>query len=289
MKSFLVISAFLLLAVANGQEQFKAGKKISGGGGRGGRIGIAPNPLTADAVCSSASNKGKRFCNNADDCEATASILCTGVGKGVSVPCAGDLPFCQSYGYGLSTCVATRPAACAPTVADFVCLAEGVFPDPTNCQNYINCVGYEGDNFYADVYRCDDLYVYDPSAPYGTYCRYTNVATPNCITVDCSKTPSKNIVMTYANFSVSQGEIVATCLVADQMPLITRCPAGFRANLALLPPVCNIVCTSDGLFEYPGDPSKYYQCVFTKFIGWEAKVKSCFRGQYFNKYARVCV
>lgn len=204
----------------------------------------------------------------------------------MNLGCAGELPYCSSGSDGAATCVAERPKSCAPKSSDFICLAEGVFPDPTNCQNYINCVAYAGDNFYADVYQCDELYVFDPSAPVGYNCRLEMVASPGCVRVDCSKTPLKNIVLTYPDFPVSKGEIVATCL-GEKMPLVTRCPAGFRANLAMLPPVCNIVCSAAGVYEYPGDVTQYYECVLTP-SGWAAKAKACFRGYAYNKLTKRC-
>lgn len=92
--------------------------------------------------------------------------------------------------------------------------------------------------------------------------------------------------MVYSDFPACKGEIVATCL-GDKMPLVTRCPAGFKANLTLLPPVCEIVCSEEGVFEYPGDETKYYECVLTT-AGWRSTSFNCIQGTYFNKSTKSC-
>lgn len=201
--------------------------------------------------------------------------------------CGGDLPYCRNETFGDATCSATKSSSCPPPPSTFVCLAEGVFPNPLDCQSYINCVAYNGDNFFTDVYACDDLYAFDPNAPLGYHCRLIHSVTDHiCVTVDCKNTPAKNIVMSYPDFPASKGEIVATCR-GDKMPLVTRCPAGFRANLTPIPAQCNIACTEKGIFEYPGDVTRFYECILTD-SGFTAKAKDCFRGYVYNKVTKNC-
>jgi hypothetical protein len=285
MNSLLAVAftAYLLGAALSAQAPFyKAGSKVVEETTR--------EYETAEKLCTSASTRYQRFCNGkgGSQCDASGSILCTGIGKGIFIPCDETNPFCvnDSFGYGSATCIPTRPSNCTPAASEFNCFAAGVFPNPTNCQSYINCVSSGKDTFNAEIYDCGTQYVFDPSAPKDFNCRLRNDAKSNCVKVDCSRNPLRNVAMDYPDFPACKGEIIATCL-GDKMPLVTRCPEGFKANLALLPPVCEIVCSEEGVFEYPGDETKFYDCSLT-YSGWVASLVSCLKGETFNKSTKTC-
>lgn len=162
-------------------------------------------------------------------------------------------------------------------------MAEGFFPDASDCHKYYQCTADGEDGYFVDPYECEDLYVFDPSAPNDDYCRFTR--NRYCVTVECGNTP-KNILMSYPFFPRNKGEIVATCR-GSKKPLMTSCGAGFQADLKTLPVECKIICKGASKFEFPGDKSKYYECIQT-LKGWEGKVKSCFRDYYFDKKTKLC-
>lgn len=169
------------------------------------------------------------------------------------------------------------------TAADFDCLSEGVFPDPSDCKKYYYCSLNEDNNFVADLYTCDNFYVFDPSAPNNDYCRLT--MNRWCITANCQGSV-KNILLNYPFFPSTSGQIVASCR-GTLKPLIFRCEAGFLADLNTLPVECNLNCRGAGKYEYADDETKYLECVFSGRL-WEPKLKSCFRNYYFNKQTKLC-
>lgn len=162
---------------------------------------------------------------------------------------------------------------------------EGVFPDPLNCKRFFNCYVDATGELGAEQYECDNLHVFDPTRK-GNYCRFTRNSRL-CITAACTGT-TKNILMTYPSFPVRLGQIVATCRSKGKYPLVTMCKAGFVANLNKLPVECTITCRGAAKAEYAEDNNKYWQCVFNGRT-WEAKVKSCFRGDIFNPKTKACI
>lgn len=165
---------------------------------------------------------------------------------------------------------------------------EGVFPDPLDCKRFFNCYTDEFGDLLPEQYECDDLHVFDPSDPTRgkNYCRFTRNAR-HCITAACTGT-TKNILMNYPFFPARLGQFVTTCRSHGKYPLVTMCKAGFVANMNTLPVECTLTCRGAAKAEYAGDNNKYWQCVFNGRT-WEAKVKSCFRGDIFNPKTKACV
>lgn len=199
--------------------------------------------------------------------------------------CGGDVPYCIEENLGEATCAASRPTNCSSTEesSDFECLAIGFFPDPLDCKTYYQCYDEGGGNLASDELKCDDFYVFDPSAPNNDYCRFTR--NRFCVQVNC-KGSVQNILLNYPFFPRRNGEIVATCRV-NKKPLVTHCKAGFHANLKSLPVDCLLTCTRPSKFEFPGDETKYYDCVFTGRV-FEGKIKSCYRNYFFNNVKKQC-
>lgn len=130
---------------------------------------------------------------------------------------------------------------------------------------------------------CDDLYVFDPSAPKNEYCRLT--MDRYCTTAACAGT-FKNLLLTYTWFPKALGQIVASCQ-GIRPAIIYRCEKGFEANLKTLPVECNLICTRADKFAFAGDEMKYYECVYNG-SKWQSKIKSCFPTYIFNAKTKTC-
>lgn len=96
-----------------------------------------------------------------------------------------------------------------------------------------------------------------------------------------------NILMTYPFFASTGGQYVATCLEETSKPLVTRCEAGFTANLTQILPVCNVNCRGTGNYVYPNDETKFYQCIWNG-RAYAPIVTSCLRNYYYNPTTNVC-
>jgi hypothetical protein len=141
------------------------------------------------------------------------------------------------------------------------------------------------DEITADLFECDNYYVFDPSAPQFQYCRLT--MNRYCITAGCAGV-AKSVIMNYPYFPQSRGQFIATCRKdATKPPIITRCDAGFIADLNAIPVECKLQCRGATKAPFPGDPQKYYECVYTGRI-YEAKEKSCFRNYIFDEKTKQC-
>lgn len=161
----------------------------------------------------------------------------------------------------------------------------GVFPDPTNCHVYYFCYDDGTGALAADRYECENLYVFDPSGPKNEYCRLTRNL--YCTQAKCT-TSGQNILLNYSFWPKSRGQLVASCRGDGKLPYVFRCEAGFEADLKTLPVQCNLVCTRADKAAFPGDSTQYYECIFNGRT-WEPKIKSCFRGYYFDGKSKQCL
>lgn len=197
--------------------------------------------------------------------------------------CGGTFKHCNEATPGAAQCLPDPSPLCAAEPSDFICTGEGVFPDPSDCKSYFFCTKDPTGSLIAENLFCDDLYVFDPSGPKNNFCRLT--VNRYCTTANCAGA-FKNILLSYAFFPKSMGQLVASCQ-GDSPAIVTRCEAGFEANLSSLPVECNLVCTGAKKEAHPTDETKYYECVY---VGsrWESKVKSCFSTYYFNATKKQC-
>jgi len=272
----------LLVGTTVGQE-FKRGRIVSTR--RSGRAIKTPAE-----ICVTDENVTKTYCNGADalGCDSTGLVQCSGIGRGALYECYGDTPFCQADLPGEATCTADRPAGCEPSpdeISQFECLEEGFFPDVYNCHKYYQCYD-NGTEIVADELECDNYYVFDPSAPNNDYCRLTLNRYCVQITENTCAGTVNSVLLNYPFFPRAKGEYVATCR-NNKAPIITFCRAGFHADLKTLPVKCLLTCTRPNKSEYPGDETRYYDCVYNGKI-YEGKVKSCYRNYYFNPRTQFC-
>jgi hypothetical protein len=290
--------------------------------------------------CQDSSSLFKRFCNGADDdiCTSTGFIVsflmiikfwwnhvifsfsvalqstkcrCSGKWKVkyeietnenecFQFPCSGNTPYCVEDSSGQAKCSATSDCS-AKLDSDFVCLNEGIFPDPLDCKRwtkitiatlisniflkrYYYCYQDDTIGLSAQLFECPNLYVFDPSLSDENPCRLT-YNTNYCITAKCNKSYS-NILMSYPTLPRSQGQIGVTCMGEDK-PVVFRCKSNFIANLNTLPVECELQCRSGLRVPYPNDNQKYYDCYFDGRI-WTPRVISCLRNQYFDEKNLKC-
>ncbi|CRL01883.1 CLUMA_CG015268, isoform A [Clunio marinus] len=278
MKAFKILCVVAAIIGCAKSDTFTVGELIENH--RIGRI------LSVSDVCLSSSNNQRRYCNGAeaDACDSTGFIQCNGVGNGFLIECGGTTPYCEDDGNGNAKCSAIRNSNCGPRPANYNCMSKGVFPNPLNCKSYYHCYD-DGNSITAQEYQCSNLYVFDPSAVNGQYCRYTRNA--YCTTVNCNNNAGRNLVLSYRYFPATLGQYIAYCQNGNQPPLVFKCEEGYTGDLSTLPVQCNINCRSVGRFVYIGDETKYYECVRAT-RGYTAVVQECFRGQVFNPTTKAC-
>ena len=195
-----------------------------------------------------------------------------------------ETPFCDVNNFGKAKCVKTQNKICAETEgSNFDCLSAGIFPDPINCKKYYNCFDDGQDGFKADVYECENFYVFDPNFIDNSYCRLTYNFF--CVQADCSGS-SKNILLNYSRYT--KGQYVATCRANGKPPLVTKCDEGYVADLKMIPVECKINCNGPAKYADPKESTKYLECIFDG-ITWKETLKSCFRDHYFDKISKQCV
>lgn len=200
--------------------------------------------------------------------------------------CSPTLPNCDETTPGDAHCTNVRNPACAPPNNEFVCTGTGVYPDPLNCKHFYFCsIDAASGALIADQYECANLYVFDPSGPKNEYCRLTN--NQYCTQITCNGT-AQNVLLTYQYFPKSMGQIVASCRTDSTEPYVFRCEAGFVANLNTLPIQCDLNCSKADKAAYPGDKTKYYECLYNGSI-WVSHINSCFKGYVFDATLKQCV
>lgn len=178
-----------------------------------------------------------------------------------------------------------KPASCGDDVVttDFVCMAAGVYPDPTNCRKFIICEPDGSGDYYTDAYECDDQYVFNPAGRDNEYCRLT--FNRYCVLPNCQGS-SKNLLLSYPGF---RGQLGVTCR-KEKTPIPFRCEEGFTANLKSLPVECTLNCRAGLKAAIPDDDTKYYECVYDAATRrYQPKIKSCYRNFYFDASRKVCV
>lgn len=107
-----------------------------------------------------------------------------------------------------------------------------------------------------------------------------------CTEITCTKV--QNVLLDYAYFPKAKGQYVVNCRSGGKPPYVYRCEAGFEANLNTLPVICEHICKSDSKLAFPGDSTKYYQCIYDG-LGWVSRVKTCYRDYYFDNNSKQCL
>lgn len=200
--------------------------------------------------------------------------------------CPDNLPFCVEATPGQASCTATSDQCRNRVAQDFVCLNEGVVPDPSNCRRYYSCFDDGTGVFMADAFECPNLYAYDPSLPDENPCRYTNNRRDLCITANCATNSFANVFLNYPTLSRNLGQIGVTCMGTSK-PIVFRCKRDFIANLNTLPVECELQCRSGLRAPYPGSNEKYYDCYYDG-RNWRSRVVNCYRNYYFNQTTLKC-
>lgn len=187
--------------------------------------------------------------------------MCTGPDRGIRLNCPISTPFCVSAITG-DKCSNTRPLNSRCTEkSSFHCTSEGIFPNPSNCQQYNRCIRGSGINLDGQTHYCAAGYVFAPNSPETLYCKRAIL----CIRLDCTRNAQKFIA-----YGIN-GQYYAFCPSATDTPIMFRCPDNHVADMTKTPPVCNFKCIREGLVANPLDTTMYYNCVrdFFRFVAIE--------------------
>ncbi|KAF6209066.1 hypothetical protein GE061_014809 [Apolygus lucorum] len=155
-----------------------------------------------------------------------------------AIPCPSTAPYCQ---YSTGTCGTVPDDSCGH-VDNFICLADGRFPD-ANCSAYHVCDGLtphkfeckiKGQTYNADNQRCE--------------------ASNTCSTFNCDGTGKKVANSIYPSY-------FAYCTNNTQLPLvIDRCTGINQLNSTSQ--LCEPICTEEGVLQDIEDCTKYYKCSY---------------------------
>lgn len=204
--------------------------------------------------------------------------MCTGSDRGIRLSCPIATPFCVSDTSG-DKCSVTRTVnpRCIER-STFRCTSEGIFPNPSNCQQYIKCERGTGINLDGQTHYCAAGYVFSPNSPETLYCRRALL----CIRLDCTRNAQKFIAYGL------NGQYYAFCNAATDIPIMFRCPDNHIVDVTKTPPVCNFRCIREGLVVYPFDTAKYYNCVYDLSRRLVATVMECSGNRRFDPTENIC-
>ncbi|CAO1298929.1 unnamed protein product [Diamesa tonsa] len=213
-----------------------------------------------------------------DDCNSDGYYLCIGSDRGIRLSCPIATPFCVTDTAG-DKCSVTRSvnSRCIEK-SSFHCTSEGIFPNPTNCQQYNKCTRGSGSNIDGILHYCATGYVFSPNSPETLYCKR---GVP-CIRLDCTRYAHKFIA-----YGVN-GQYYAYCNAATDIPIMFRCPDNHIVDVTKTPPVCNFKCIREGLVAHPFDTIKYYNCIYDPFRRLVAVVMECSGNRRFVPGENVC-
>ncbi|KAG5681071.1 hypothetical protein PVAND_010537 [Polypedilum vanderplanki] len=243
-------------------------------------------------VCKSDRTKVS-FCNDQNNCNATAVILCFGNGLGTTIPCANSQPYCIVSDKG-DSCTSTNPCSSSSSnggaTSLFQCTSVGYYPNPLNCSQYFFCSTNENKTeFVPTLYNCPNGNVFSPST--GSYCTRYNSWLNNCKTVNCQNA-TQNVTQKYIQISYGfNSQYYALCIAGNDptYPLIFVCPANTVPNLNSFPAICDYRCWRTGFFENTLDNSKYFECYINNYLRYESIERTCPEGAYFNSTKSECV
>lgn len=204
--------------------------------------------------------------------------MCTGSDRGIRLSCPITAPFCVSDTVG-DKCSITRPVnpRCIER-SNFHCTSEGIFPNPSNCQQYNRCTRGSGTIIDGTTHYCAPGYVFNPNSPETLSCRRSIL----CIRLDCTRNAQKFIAYGLT------GHYYAFCPSATDIPIMFKCPDNHIADMTKTPPVCNFKCTKEGLVAHPFDNTKYYSCVYDVFRRLIASVMECSGNTRFVAGENIC-
>ncbi|XP_058465338.1 uncharacterized protein LOC131438941 [Malaya genurostris] len=196
------------------------------------------NSLARNTNC----EPGKRI--GCADCSSVQVCLKDGTGIESSKYRCDSINASQPYCNGNSGICSDQPEGDCDKPSE-LCPAEGIYPNPTNCREYIYCVG--GGKAY--VVSCAPSEVYNHTSQ-----NCVRATTPNsCFQLNCSAAPAQNqwFVYTpapklYVFCSSSAGPMTFECSGSDSFNPRTR--------------KCEFVCRGQGRFPVEGKDNSFYQC-----------------------------
>lgn len=204
--------------------------------------------------------------------------MCTGPDRGISISCPILTPFCVSHTEG-DKCSAKRSVnnRCVEK-SSFQCTSEGIFPNPSNCQQYNECTRGNGRDLDGKIHYCAASYVFDPNSPETLYCKRQLL----CIKLNCNRSAHK-----FISYGIN-GQFYAYCNEPTDIPIMFRCPENHVADLLTTPPNCNFKCSKEGLVANPLNTAKYYNCIYDAFRRLRAEEMECTGNKKFVASENVC-
>jgi Chitin binding Peritrophin-A domain len=162
------------------------------------------------------------------------------------IPCAAidpTKPICSS-----GVCSASAPGCSIPErPSNIVCTGVGLYPDPANCARYHSCPAVSTN---SQVLDCPPPLLYDSliemCAP---------VPTPATCDYRCSTTQEMfRVYQPNPRYYVYCRPDASGAFTVNARVL--RCPEGhvYRGG------TCSFLCTAEGRFPDPSDPTRYYEC-----------------------------
>lgn len=187
----------------------------------------------------------------------------------VNCPDTPEKPFCAS---GACSATPDPSANCAAT--SITCTGVGIYPDPSNCQVYHNCLEVGVDN--SDPYICPTDYVFNAAT--GLCRRKRNAA--DCVQIKC---PAGIGFGTYGTSKTYYAFCYFTATNTRAIAVF-KCSDGATFDGSK----CVYQCKKEGMFPNTTDLSSYYQCYI---VGgkFEAVLQACPSGKNFDATKKVCV
>lgn len=202
----------------------------------------------------------------AEDCSTLLTCLKIGDDAIYSHTCAAPTPYCVTSG-----CTATPDdtvAACKTKTATNICTGEGIFPDPTDCHNFVVCASATGTATAATP--CPTGYNYNSKT---RSCRLGN----NCSQwTECSKASNDKKMVSYN----PDKAYYAYCAIGSA-PIMFRCADEQSEIYDVQQDVCRYNCQREGTFVDRSNCKGYIMCRRVNNLWW-AQTSDCPTGYVFK-------
>ncbi|XP_075215764.1 uncharacterized protein LOC142321510 [Lycorma delicatula] len=178
------------------------------------------------------------------------------------VECNGTTPFCDKYSGSCSS----EPTSDCGTMDEFICLRDGIFPDPNNASRYYTCK-----NLRSYSFQCQNNYCYDIGwNKCNSWCNYWDY---------CSGYNGRKKHYPFT-------DNIYTYCIGGLPTLVNRCDVNSYINETSQR--CEPYCTSEGFLRDENDCTKFYRCN-RETHGYKRTPLQCPEGEAYSTYEFRCL
>ncbi|XP_058461147.1 uncharacterized protein LOC131436443 [Malaya genurostris] len=229
------------------------------------------NPLVANIACDTGKRFGCADCSTVQVCQWDGTAIETSRYRCDSLN--SSQPFCNGNS---GECSAAPTGPCIKSSE--LCPAEGIYPNPTNCHEYIYCDAAK--NAYAIPCASTDVYNHTEQD-----C-VRSTSSNSCFAVNCATATSQNQWFSYT--PTPKLYVFCSSTVGAMTFECTGTNVAFNAKTKK----CEFSCPKSGRFAIPGEPTtskRYYQCTLGSNNVLTYAIQECPNGLIFDTTTLKCI